>query len=156
MRKRIHRSMSDLCGRGRVMDTGWLFSPPCPPVERSEHCIRRPRTRGLSPTKLPRGTLHTDPQCRSDECVAAKGKNNELTLFSQLGPAEPNLRAPDRVPHEFLGQRLDRMHCYGERCSALRVEVGILTTCCAPGDEACVRARHAFGLCRVRVRASTT
>jgi uncharacterized protein len=84
--------------------------------------------------------------------------NNQLTLFSQLGPPEPNLRAPDRIPHEFLGERLDRMHCHAERRSALRGELGILTTCaiyevrpdvcraCAPGDEACERARHAFGL----------
>jgi hypothetical protein len=43
--------------------------------------------------KLPRGTLRTDPQCRSGECAAAEGKNSELTLVSQLGLAEPTLRA---------------------------------------------------------------
>ena len=50
------------------------------------------------------------------------------------------------------------MRCYGDRCSALLGEVGVLTTCavydvrpdvcraCAPGDEACTLARQAFGL----------
>ena len=47
----------------------------------------------MSPMKLPRGTLRTDPQCRSGECAAAEGKNSKLTLVSQLGLAEPTLRA---------------------------------------------------------------
>jgi superfamily II DNA/RNA helicase len=47
----------------------------------------------VSPMKLPRGTLRTDPQCRSSECAAAEGKNSELMLVSQLGLAEPTLRA---------------------------------------------------------------
>ena len=64
----------------------------------------------------------------------------------------------DRIPLEFVSDRVDGMRCCGERCSALLGEVGILTTCaiyevrpdvcraCAPGDEACLLARHAFGL----------
>jgi hypothetical protein len=46
----------------------------------------------VSPMKPPRGTLRTDPQCRSGECAAAEGKNSELTLVSQRGLAEPTLR----------------------------------------------------------------
>jgi len=64
----------------------------------------------------------------------------------------------DRIPREFVSERVDGMRCCGERCSALLGEVGILTTCaiyevrpdvcraCDPGDEACLLARHAFGL----------
>jgi Fe-S-cluster containining protein len=64
----------------------------------------------------------------------------------------------DRIPREFVSERVNRMRCCGERCSALLGEVGILTTCaiyevrpdvcraCAPGDEACLLARRAFGL----------
>jgi uncharacterized protein len=64
----------------------------------------------------------------------------------------------DRIPREFVSERVDGMRCCGERCSALLGEVGILTTCaiyevrpdvcraCGPGDEACLLARHAFGL----------
>jgi Fe-S-cluster containining protein len=64
----------------------------------------------------------------------------------------------DRIPREFISERLDGIRCYGERCSALLGEVGNSTTCaiydvrpdvcraCMPGDEACLLARHGFGL----------
>jgi uncharacterized protein len=89
--------------------------------------------------------------CRT--CGACCSFSRDWPRFTMENEAEL-----DRIPHEFRGERLDRMRCYGERCSALLGEVGILTTCaiyevrpdvcraCAPGDEACERARRAFGL----------
>jgi ATP-dependent RNA helicase RhlE len=47
----------------------------------------------VSPTKWPPGALRTDLQRRCGECAVVKGKNSELTTFSQLGLAEPILRA---------------------------------------------------------------
>jgi hypothetical protein len=64
----------------------------------------------------------------------------------------------DRIPHELVDQRLGRMKCNGERCAALVGEVGVSTACaiysirpdvcraCEPGDDACLAARHRFGL----------
>ena len=64
----------------------------------------------------------------------------------------------DRIPLEFIDQRLGRMRCDGDRCSALKGEVGIATSCriydvrpevcraCIPGDDACRMARQRFGL----------
>ncbi len=64
----------------------------------------------------------------------------------------------DHIPAEFVDQRLGRLRCDGDRCSALAGAVGIETSCriydvrpevcraCTPGDDACRMARQRFGL----------
>jgi hypothetical protein len=63
-----------------------------------------------------------------------------------------------RLPPEFVGDGACGMRCNGSRCSALKGEVGIATSCtvyalrpdvcrdCQPGDEACAIARRHYGL----------
>jgi Fe-S-cluster containining protein len=64
----------------------------------------------------------------------------------------------DLIPPAFADQARGRMHCHGDRCSALEGEVGIATSClvydvrpdvcraCEPGDDACCLARSRWGL----------
>jgi uncharacterized protein len=61
-----------------------------------------------------------------------------------------------RIPEQFVMH--SGMKCSGDRCSALKGEVGVATSCgvydvrpevcrdCLPGDEACLMARKRFGL----------
>ena len=63
-----------------------------------------------------------------------------------------------RIPEELVARDGSRMRCLGDRCSALRGEVGMATSCavyemrpevcrdCVPGDGACLMARERFGL----------
>lgn len=63
-----------------------------------------------------------------------------------------------RLPQELVDKRLTGMRCDGSRCSALKGEVGVATSCtvyalrpdvcreCQPGDAACVIARERYGL----------
>ncbi len=63
----------------------------------------------------------------------------------------------DRIPEAFVDPGLGGMRCEGDRCSALRGEVGVGTACgiyelrplvcrdCLPGDEACAIARRRYG-----------
>src|SRR5688572_27398149 len=63
-----------------------------------------------------------------------------------------------RLPNEFVDRSQHRMHCYGDRCSALAGQVGVSTSCrvydqrpdvcrsCEPGDDACRIARNHFNL----------
>lgn len=63
-----------------------------------------------------------------------------------------------RIPSELLDEEAGRMRCIGDRCSAFVGEVGASSSCsiyavrpevcrsCMPGDEACLIARHRFGL----------
>jgi Fe-S-cluster containining protein len=63
-----------------------------------------------------------------------------------------------RIPRRFVAADLSGMRCDGNRCSALRGEVGVATACsvyevrpdvcraCEPGDEACTMARKGSGL----------
>lgn len=64
----------------------------------------------------------------------------------------------DRIPPELVADDLRGMRWSGNRCSALRGEVGIATSCaiyadrpdvcraCEPGDDACNMARLRVGL----------
>jgi superfamily II DNA/RNA helicase len=126
----------------------------------------------VSPMKLPRGTLRTDPQCRSSECTAAEGKNSGLTLVSQLGLAEPTLRAlqsegydkPARMLIGLAGRDqlgiaqtgtgkvailavpVIRQRVAKECKVSYRAPAADVCRACAPGNEACERTRRAFGL----------
>lgn len=63
-----------------------------------------------------------------------------------------------RIPAELVARDGSGMRCLGDRCSALRGEVGMATSCavyemrpevcraCEPGDDACLMARERFGL----------
>ena len=63
-----------------------------------------------------------------------------------------------RIPRALVDDDRGRMRCEGDRCLALRGEVGVLTSCavyevrpdvcraCLPGDEACRMARGRFNL----------
>jgi Fe-S-cluster containining protein len=63
-----------------------------------------------------------------------------------------------RIPGRFVAADLSGMRCDGNRCSALRGEVGVATSCavyevrpdvcraCEPGDDACAMARRRSGL----------
>lgn len=66
--------------------------------------------------------------------------------------------ALDLIPGEFVNERLSGMRCIGDRCSALKGDVGRSTACgiyevrpevcrtCMPGDAECAMARRRFGL----------
>ena len=89
--------------------------------------------------------------CRS--CGACCAFSREWPRFTLEDDAELA-----RIPSQFVDERLARMRCDGERCSALAGEVGVSTSCqvydvrphvcraCEPGDDACRMARARFGL----------
>jgi Fe-S-cluster containining protein len=64
----------------------------------------------------------------------------------------------DRIPEQFVNERLSGMRCDGDRCSALSGKVGEATACtiyamrpevcrtCMPGDPECAMARKRHGL----------
>src|ERR1700736_5261594 len=64
----------------------------------------------------------------------------------------------DRIPRAFVDDEQGRMHCNGDRCSALVGDVGQATWCaiyaerpyvcreCSPCDDACQIARRRFNL----------
>lgn len=64
----------------------------------------------------------------------------------------------DRIPARFVAEDRSGMRCEGNRCSALRGEIGVATSCaiyadrpevcraCLPGDDACRMARLRHGL----------
>jgi len=62
------------------------------------------------------------------------------------------------IPAELVNDRLSGMRCEGDRCSALKGEIGKATACgiyalrpevcrtCMPGDPECAMARRKYGL----------
>jgi uncharacterized protein len=64
----------------------------------------------------------------------------------------------DRIPADFVNERLSGMRCDGDRCCALTGSIGVTTACaiyalrpevcrtCQPGDAECAMARRRFGL----------
>ena len=66
--------------------------------------------------------------------------------------------ALDLIPAELVNERLSGMRCDGDRCAALRGEIGVQTACeiyairpevcrtCMPGDAECAKARRKYGL----------
>ena len=63
-----------------------------------------------------------------------------------------------RIPRALVDDAHGRMRCDGNRCAALKGDVGVATSCavyavrpevcrtCEPGDDACRMARARFGL----------
>jgi uncharacterized protein len=66
--------------------------------------------------------------------------------------------ALDLIPARYINERQSGMRCDGDRCSALRGDVGVTTSCaiyavrpevcrtCLPGDAECNMARRRHGL----------
>lgn len=64
----------------------------------------------------------------------------------------------DLIPKELVNSRGSGMACEGDRCAALRGQIGVATSCaihpirpevcrtCMPGDAECAMARRKFGL----------
>ena len=62
------------------------------------------------------------------------------------------------IPETFVNDRQSGMRCDGDRCAALKGEIGRATSCgiypvrpevcrtCMPGDAECAMARRKFGL----------
>jgi Fe-S-cluster containining protein len=69
------------------------------------------------------------------------------------------------IPSKYVDDAHGRMRCEGDRCSALRGQIGVATSCavyavrpdvcraCLPGDDACLTARRGFGLAEIAQRA---
>jgi len=66
--------------------------------------------------------------------------------------------ALDLIPAALVNERMSGMRCDGDRCSALKGEIGKSVACgiydarpevcrtCMPGDAECTMARRKFGL----------
>jgi hypothetical protein len=132
------RVLMGLAGRDLASPRQELAKPPSSPD------IRRARRKeGKASHRAPddgRGALQ-QPRTRQLIFHAHHTEDEKaaIDLTSPVGPAVPVARSRaighgsrrrtkpslDCIPHEFLGERLDRMRCYGERCSALLCEVGL-------------------------------
>jgi len=89
--------------------------------------------------------------CQS--CGACCAFSREWPRFSTETDAQL-----DRIPPELIDEGDGRMRCNGDRCAALRGEIGAATACaiyavrpevcraCVPGDDACTMSRVHFGL----------
>ena len=111
--------------------------------------------RGALSTRFPIST--TDMQASAmvlcQSCGACCSYSKEWPRFST--EAEEVL---DRIPPAFVDESQGRMRCDGDRCSALRGDVGVATACaiysvrpevcrtCLPGDAECEMARRRHGL----------
>lgn len=66
-----------------------------------------------------------------------------------------------RIPRMLVNERGSGMRCDGNRCAALRGDIGISTSCaiyaarpevcrtCMPGDAECTMAREKYGLAAI-------
>ena len=93
----------------------------------------------------------TDSPCQS--CGACCSYSSNWPRFTIEDDA-----ALDLIPAALVNDRLSGMRCVGERCSALKGDVGKSTACgiydvrpevcrtCMPGDTECTMARRKFGL----------
>jgi uncharacterized protein len=111
--------------------------------------------------ELPIGTTLTpaDDSALCQSCGACCSYSKEWPRFS----TEPDADL-DRIPPALVDDTLGRMRCAGDRCMALRGEVGVATACtiyavrpqvcrtCLPGDDACAKARLRFGLSPIAPR----
>lgn len=87
------------------------------------------------------------------DCGACCAFSREWPRFSLEDDA-----ALARIPQDLVDDGEGRMRCEGDRCAALAGEVGVATSCtiyevrpdvcraCLPGDDACLMARHRYGL----------
>ncbi|MEW6769694.1 MAG: YkgJ family cysteine cluster protein [Pseudomonadota bacterium] len=89
--------------------------------------------------------------CQS--CGACCSYSNNWPRFSIEDDA-----ALDLIPAALVNERMSGMRCDGDRCSALKGEIGKSVACgiydarpdvcrtCMPGDAECTMARRKFGL----------
>ncbi|HEY1983495.1 MAG TPA: YkgJ family cysteine cluster protein [Xanthobacteraceae bacterium] len=92
-------------------------------------------------------------------CGACCSFSAEWPRFSLESDTDLN-----QIPRVYVNDEQGRMRCSGNRCAALRGDVGISTTCaiyamrpdvckaCLPGDDACQMARRNFGLQPIELR----
>jgi uncharacterized protein len=97
--------------------------------------------------------LPADASALCQSCGACCAFSREWPRFSTETDAEL-----ERIPPEFIDAGGGRMRCNGDRCAALRGEIGRACACtiyavrpevcrvCVPGDAACTMARVRFGL----------
>jgi uncharacterized protein len=105
---------------------------------------------------LDRAIVEGEPKLEAGSCRACGAccsYSREWPRFSTESDEELAL-----IPADHIDERLNAMRCDGDRCSALRGEVGIATGCavysvrphvcraCTIGDDACRMARRHFGL----------
>lgn len=86
-------------------------------------------------------------------CGACCAHSREWPRFTLESDAEI-----ERIPAALIDESEAGMRCDGDRCAALRGEIGIATSCgiydvrpmvcreCVPGDDACSMARAARGM----------
>jgi hypothetical protein len=97
--------------------------------------------------------MQTDASALCQSCGACCSYSKEWPRFSTEDDA-----ALDRIPTALIDETQGRMRCDGDRCSALRGNVGVATSCaiyavrpevcrtCLPGDDECRTARRRHGL----------
>jgi uncharacterized protein len=97
--------------------------------------------------------LPDDPQALCQSCGACCAFSRTWPRFSLEDDADLA-----RIPAALVDETQNRMRCHGDRCSALRGDVGVATACtiyaarpdvcraCLPGDDACRMARNHFNL----------
>jgi hypothetical protein len=97
--------------------------------------------------------MQTDASALCQSCGACCAYSNEWPRFSTEDDADL-----DRIPPAFVDDSQGRIRCDGDRCSALRGDVGVATACaiyavrpevcrtCLPGDDECQTARRRHGL----------
>jgi Fe-S-cluster containining protein len=97
--------------------------------------------------------MQADASALCQTCGACCAYSREWPRFSTEADADL-----ERIPPAFVDESQGRMRCDGDRCSALRGEVGVATACaiyavrpevcrtCRPGDDECRTARARHGL----------
>jgi uncharacterized protein len=100
---------------------------------------------------LPQPAELTAADCQA--CGACCSFSAEWPRFSLEDDADL-----ERIPAVYVDDDRGRMRCSGDRCTALKGEIGVATACaiyplrpdvckaCLPGDDACQMARRHFGL----------
>jgi uncharacterized protein len=101
--------------------------------------------------------ITTDPAIAAENPCQACGA---CCAYSQNWPrfTTEDDAAIDLIPLDLVNERLSGMRCEGERCTALKGKVGVVTSCgiyairpevcrtCMPGDIECQMARKKHGL----------
>lgn len=95
---------------------------------------------------------NSEKSFRCQECGACCSYSREWPRFSTEDEADLA-----RIPAAYVADDQGRMKCHGDRCVALRGEIGVWTACgiyadrpevcraCLPGDDACLMARERYG-----------
>jgi len=104
-------------------------------------------------------TLALDPTSTCQACGACCAYSRNWPRFTTEDDA-----ALDRIPEQFVNEKMSGMRCVGDRCSALSGNIGVSTSCeihslrpevcriCMPGDVECEMARRRHGLPSLNIR----